>query len=70
MTVPSNASYDPSFHLNFEDNTINSKLNPSFMQVKIKASKTDPFHQGIDVFVSRTNTNLCPIEVTLAYLAV
>ena len=38
--------------------------------ITIKASKTDPFRQGIEIFVGRTHTDLCPIEATLAYLAV
>ena len=69
MTVPSDHAYDPGVHLNFNDIAIDSKINPSIMRVTIKASKTDPFRQGIEIFVGRTHTDLCPIEATLAYLA-
>ena len=70
MTVPSDHAYDPGVHLNFDDIAIDSKINPSIMRVTIKASKTDPFRQGIEIFVGRTHTDLCPIEAMLAYLAV
>ena len=70
FTVPSDNSYDPGVHLNFEDVAIDSKLNPLIMRVTIKASKTDPFRQGVEIFVGRTHTDLCPVEAMLAYLAV
>ena len=70
MTVPSDHAYDPGVHLNFDDIAIDSKINPSIMRVTIKASKTDPFRQGIKIFVGRTHTDLCLIEAMLAYLAV
>ena len=70
MTVPSDSSYDSGAHLNFGDIAINSKIDPSIMRARIKASKTDPFCHGVDIFVGRTGTDLCPIEAMLAYLAV
>ena len=53
MTVPSDSSYDPGVHLNFGDIAINSKIDPSIMRARIMASKTDPFHHGVDIFVGR-----------------
>jgi len=38
------------------------------VSVKIKASKTDPFHQGVLVYVGRTNQPLCPVSALLAYM--
>ena len=70
MTVLSDKLYDPGVHLNFEDVAINSKLNPSIMRVNIKASKMDPFCQGVEIFVGRICTDLCPIKAMLAYLVV
>ncbi len=41
---------------------------PSFMRVTIKQSKTDPFRQGVNLFVGRTGTDLCPVAAVLDYL--
>ena len=43
-----------------------SKL--TLMRVKIKASKTDPFRQGVDLVIGKTDNKLCPIAAMLAYL--
>ena len=36
----------------------------------IKQSKTDPFRQGVTIFLGRTDTELCPVGAVLAYLAI
>jgi len=33
-----------------------------------KASKTDLFRVGIDIYIGRTKDNLCPVAAVLAYL--
>ena len=38
------------------------------VQIKIKASKTDPFHKGIMVYVGKTGNKLCPVAAITAYL--
>ena len=38
--------------------------------ITIKASKTDPFRQGVCVRISRNNTTLCPINALLQFLRV
>ena len=45
-----------------------SLLNPSNMMIRIKALKTDPFRQGVDIFVGQMGKVLCPISAVLAYL--
>ena len=35
---------------------------------KIKASKANPFLQGVLVYVGRTNKPLCPVSAVLAYM--
>lgn len=68
VSVPSEAAYDKGEHLNFSDIAIDSITNPSTLKVRIKASKTDPFRQGIDIFIGRTDNDLCPVAAMLAYL--
>ena len=38
--------------------------------MRIKQSKTDPFRQGITLFLGRTGLLICPIDAILPYLAV
>ena len=43
---------------------------PSRMEVQIKASKTDPFRQGISLFIGKVASDLCQVSAMLAYLVV
>ena len=33
-------------------------------------SKTDPFRQGVEVFLGKTNSYVCPVEAVVQYIAV
>lgn len=70
VTVPSMREYDPEGHLSEGDVSLNSRSNPSVVRVHIKASKTDPFRQGVYVYLGRTDNELCPVAAVAAYLAV
>ena len=62
-------AYDEGEHLNLSDVSVDSISDPKTFRVKIKASKTDPFHQGVDIFIGRTDNELCPVAAMLAFLA-
>ena len=51
FTVPSLASFSPLIHLTVLDIAVDTPSSPSCMRVKIKASKTDPFHKGSDIHI-------------------
>ena len=70
FTVPSQADYDPGAHLSLDDIAIDDKKSPSVVQVNIKQSKTDPFRQGVQVYLGKTGKALCPVEALLPYLAI
>ena len=70
ITVPDDKSYDPGAHLSFHDVSVDSITKPELLKVRIKASKTDPFRLGVDIFVGRTHSAICPVTAVLAYLAV
>ena len=55
MAVPNDDSYDLSCH---RDLAVDHQ---DTIKVRIKASKTDPFRKGIDIFLGRTGTDLCPL---------
>ena len=38
---------------------------PAVVQVRIKASKTDPFRKGVTVYLGRTDNDLCPVNMVV-----
>jgi len=70
ITIPTDSSFDDSRHLTFQDISVDSLDDPSKLRVHIKASKTDPFRRGVDVFVGRSGCTLCPVAAMLDYLVV
>ena len=68
ITVPSAQAYDEGAHLTFSDVAVDSTSNPSALQIHLKASKTDPFRTGIDIYVGRTGCPLCPVTAVLRYM--
>ena len=62
--------FDKGAHLSPADVSVDDKHNPSVMCIRIKASKTDPFRQGCNVFMGKTGKALCPVVAMLAYLVV
>ena len=86
MTAPQLGAFDPDVHLGFADVAVDDLVidmiaplrsyyiydlvNPSFIRVAIKQSKTDPFRRGVQLFIGRTRTDLCPVAAMLSYLDV
>ena len=70
ITIPDASSYDPSVHLNFNDIAADNPTSPKILQIRIKASKTDPFRQGVNIHIGRTDNSLCPVSALLKYLIV
>ena len=69
MTVPSQDTYDPTIHLSIKDVAVDNKSSPTMVRIRIKQSKTDPFRQGVYIYLGRTDNNLCPVKAILPYLA-
>ena len=70
ICMPSETRYDTDTHLTFSDISVDSQEKPSCIALRIKASKTDPFRQGVTVYLGATSSNLCPVKAVLAYIAV
>ena len=68
VVVPSDSSYNPEVHLNFEDVRVNSRSHPQWLKIRIKASKTGPFRQVVTVYMGATGRWLCNVAVGLAYM--
>ena len=70
FTVPSDTAFDPQKHLALADIAVDSHHNPSLLRVHIKRSKTDPFRQGVHIYLGKTDNQLCPVTAMIDYLAI
>ena len=68
IVAPAERAHDPQSHLCFSDVRTDSHASPSMLQVKIKASKTDPFRQGVTLYIGATRGPLCPVTSVLSYM--
>ena len=66
--VPSNSSYDPEVHLSAGDVKVDNRENPSFVEVRIKASKTDVFRKGVTIYLGVTGVDICLVAAILSYM--
>lgn len=67
MTAPQDGSFNSVMHLGLDDIAVDSLTLPSFVHVTIKQSKKKC---RVDLFLSRTQADLCPVAANLSYLAV
>ena len=67
ITLATEQSFEEGAH---HDVSVDHLEDPKVLKVKLKASKTDPFRAGIDIFIGRTNDRLCPVAAVLAYMVV
>ena len=70
FTVPTAEAYDPETHLNLSDVALDSHSNPSMARLFIKQSKIDPFRQGVEIFLGRSGTIVCPVQALIQYIGV
>ena len=68
IVVPSDSTFNGTSHLAAGDVRVDNTSNPQYVQVNIKASKTDPFRQGVFVYLGRTKVDACPVAAVLAYI--
>ena len=55
-------------HLSYGDVRLDNSVDAQFLEVCIKASKTDPFHKGVQIYLERTGTDLCPVAAAVSYM--
>ena len=61
--------FDPSWHFTPRDISVDSIENPSILKIHLKGSKTDQTKVGLDLYIGRTQNEVCPVAAILAYLA-
>jgi len=70
FTVSNQQDYDGSTHLSLNDMSVDNWANPRLIRVHIKQSKTDPFRQGTDVYLSITDNPIYLIAGLIPYLTI
>ena len=70
FTVPPSETYDSEVHLNLSDLAVDSHNEPTVVRIRIKQSKTDPFRQGVDIYLGRTDSAICPVKALVHYIAI
>ena len=68
VVVPSDSGYDPAIHLSWGDVRVDDVECPQYLEVVLKASKTDPFWKGVSVYLGRNDTTFCPVPAVLDYM--
>lgn len=68
FTVPSKDVGDPNKHLSLSGIALDDKNCPMVVQVTIKQSETDPFRQGIDMYLRKKGKEICPVGAIIPYL--
>ena len=70
FTIPTQSGYDPEVHLSPKDVAVDNRAKPLMLKVIIKQSKTDPFRQKETLCLGKTDSQLCPVDALLPYMAV
>ena len=69
ITIPTMTGFDTTVHLAWGDVEVDDGTKPSLVKVHLKRSKTDQFGKGVDVFVGRTESTICPVAAIVHYVA-
>jgi len=65
--VPNDSEFDAAIHLAYGNVRVDNCVHPSYLEVYLKASKTDPFQQGVSIYLRQTDNWLRPVAAILDY---
>lgn len=65
IVVPLDTNFNLSSHLAHGEVRVDNTGHPCYLEVWIKASKTDP---GVPMFLSTTGGDMCPVAAILSYM--
>ena len=64
-----NGPFNPEVHLTSQDITFHPDIqSPSFMRVRVKQSKTDPFRQGSTLTIAKSTSPICSVMAMKDYI--
>ena len=58
--VPSDLAYDKNAHLSIDDVLVDNVSSPRWLEIRIKASKIDPFRKGVSIFIGKNRQQYLP----------
>jgi len=70
LTSPTMANRGPVDCVSVGDVAVDDRNNPSLVRIHLRKSKTDQLGKGADIYLGRTDEDLCPVAALLAYMAV
>ena len=70
VVAPTETDFDSQCHLCYSDVRVDNRITPSYIQVTLKASKTDPYRQGVKVYMGVTKSELCPVTAVVNFMVV
>ena len=62
------STFDPKTDLAWGDLAVDSHTDTRTAKIHLKKSKCDQFGKGVDVYLGRTDLDLCPVTALLAYI--
>ena len=68
--MPTRSAFQPHRHLAWEDVSVDSVQKPKILKVHLKVSKCDQFGNGVDIFLGRIESPMCPVSAALSYMAI
>ena len=68
VVAPSETYFDPGANLCFDEIWVDCHSHPTYMQVILKASKTDPFRLGTSLFIGAIDSHLCPVAAVISFM--
>ena len=70
LTSPTVINQGPVDCVSIGDVAVDDHNNPSLVRIHLRKSKTDQLGKGVDIYLGRTDEDLCLVAALLAYLAV
>lgn len=64
------SAFNPAIHMTISDIQSDSLVNPSYLKVHMKCSKTDPFRKACDIYLGQCDSSICPLRAIGNYLHV
>ena len=64
------SSFNEQTALAWGDVAVDSHTTPRMVKIHLKKSKCDQFGKGVDIYMGRTDTALCPVSTLVTYIKV
>ncbi len=68
VTIPKEGGFEADRHLAVGDVRLSRYQDLHYVEVHLKASKTDPYRQGVTIFLGRVQSRLCPVSAVARYM--